>query len=235
MTATALRLDDTSWIATAIRIDDQPRDLVEGSQLRLGFAGGRVAIHAGCNQMSAGYSVSGAEVTIEQPASTMMAGPPALMAQDAWVGKALTEQPLTGRLTGDTLTLVRPGAEIVFGSRATVSPDAALIGTLWRLDAIRANHGVASIPEGVVATLQVSEDGRATIATGCNNGGAEVRVLDGTLVFDKVFLTRRHCEGDRGETESSVVSVLEGEVAFQIVEKTLTLTNGDRGLVYRAP
>ena len=35
-------------------------------------------------------------------------------------------------------------------------------------------------------------------------------------------------------TESAVLAVLDGAVEWSITEKTLTLTRGDRGLVYKA-
>jgi heat shock protein HslJ len=42
------------------------------------------------------------------------------------------------------------------------------------------------------------------------------------------------CEGEAGAVEATVTAVLDGSVDVIIEGDTLTITNGDRGLVYTA-
>jgi heat shock protein HslJ len=93
----------------------------------------------------------------------------------------------------------------------------------------------SSVPSGVdPPTLLITDDGEATVFTGCNRGGASVEIADTSATFGPMRLTKMACGSDAASVEASVVAVLDGEVHFAIEGSQLSLTNADRGLDYRA-
>jgi heat shock protein HslJ len=230
-------LDGTSWIATGVTDAGRPHPLVAGSELRVEFADGNISVHAGCNGMGGSYRLSAdSELSVGPLAGTEMACDQPLMDQDAWLSRTVFASPLTAAVDGDTLTLSRTGLELVLTARSVVSPDVLLEGTSWQLDGIRSGASMSSVPTGTRApTLLVAADGSVTLDTGCNAGRSTATVSGSTITFGPVMTTKKACADRAGrETESAVLAVLDGAVEWSVTEKTLTLTKGDRGLVYRA-
>lgn len=230
-------LDGTSWIATGITEGGKLHALVPGSELRVDFKDGNISIKAGCNGLGGSYTLSpDAELGTGPLAGTMMACAQDLMDQDAWLSGTVFASPLSVAVDGDTLTLSRAGLELVLKDRAVVSPDALLEGTAWQLDGITSGQTVSSVPSGVhVPTLTLASDGTVTLHTGCNGGRSTATVEGSTITFTPAMTTKMACKDKAGrETERAVLAVLDGAVEWSITEKTLTLTKGDHGLVYRA-
>ncbi len=230
-------LDGTSWIATRITEGDQLRALVAGSELRVDFTGGNISISGGCNGMGGSYRLSGdAELSTGQLSGTEMGCDQDLMDQDAWLSGTVFASPLSVQVGGDTMILRRKDLELTLVDRAAVAPDRLLEGTTWQLDGIRIGDSVSSVPAGKrLPTLTITGDGTVNLDTGCNSGGSTATVQDSTITFGPVMTTKMACAGKAGrQTESAVLAVLDGAVEWSITEKTLTLTKGDRGLVYKA-
>ena len=164
--------------------------------------------------------------------STMMACEQALMDQDTWVSEFLTSSPEIS-LDGGTLTLT--------GSDATISLEAktaaALEGTTWVLTGTVATEAVSSLPADAEASLTIT-DGQAAIQTGCNSGSASVEVTETTMTFGPVALTKMACPDDLTALEASVISVLDGEVTYEVTGDTLSIRkagpDGEIGLEYTA-
>ena len=220
-------LDGKAFTSTSVK----GYDLVAGSKIEMAFEADRLAVNAGCNSMGSEYSFTGTELTwTGTPAATMMACPDDLMAQDTWITGLLTAG-MAAELDGDTLTLTSGDVTIVLAS----SPDAPVVGTDWTLTGTVAGGAVTSVPAGVKApTLMIAKDGTAQLFTGCNSGSSTVKVGDSTLTFGPVVTTKMYCGGAAGELEHQVVSVLDGEVHYVDDGNTLTLSQGDQGLVYTA-
>jgi heat shock protein HslJ len=72
------------------------------------------------------------------------------------------------------------------------------------------------------------------VFTGCNNGSASVVIDEEVLTFEPLVLTRVACDGETGEMEAAQTAVLDGEVAYELDEGSLTLTKADRSLTYRS-
>ena len=233
---TVPELDDTSWVATAVTEHGQPRALVPGSQLIVAFSGGRISIDAGCNTMGGTYTLSEqAELRAGTLATTLMACAQPLMDQDHWLTATVFAAPLVASVEGDTLTLSREGLELRLTDKSVAAPDALLEGTAWQLEAIRSGETVSSLPAGAKApTFALAADGTVTLDTGCNRGRTTATVSGSTLTLGPVTTTKMACPDHAGrQTEAAVLAVLVGPVEWSITDKTLTLTNGDHGLVYR--
>jgi heat shock protein HslJ len=207
-------------------------DLVEGTNVILGFETDTVGAQAGCNTQSGGYTIADGALDVSTMASTMMACDDALMAQDTWLADFLTSSPKIS-LDGDTLTLT--------GSDATISLEAKtgtpLEGTTWVLTGTVATEAITSLPADADASLTIT-DGNAEIKTGCNSGSTSVEITDTTMTFGPIALTKMACPEELTTLENSVLAVLDGEVAYEIKGDKLSIrkdaADGEIGLEYTA-
>ena len=206
-------------------------DLVTDSVIRLTFDGSRLAVSAGCNTMSTGFTVSkGTLAWTAEPPTTMMACEEDLMAQDTWISGLLTKG-LPATLQDNTLTL--KGADVTIELKEETNTK--VVGTTWTLETLIQKDTASSLPAGVEPpTLKIADDGTAAVFTGCNTGRTTVEVTDGTLTFSPMGLTKMACGNDAAKVESAVVAVLDGEVEAEVSGETLTLIKGDQGLTFRA-
>lgn len=224
-------LDGRTFVATSLTDGGRPRPLVEGTELRLAFRDDQLRIDAGCNHLSGGYGLDGDRLTVGQVGGTEMGCPEPLMEQDAWLADVLAGD-LGLRLVEDDLTLTAGEVVIELADRETVSPDRPLLGTRWRLDSLIEGDAVASVPGGVVATLRI-RDGLADVDTGCNELDWDVADDGSTLAFINGVTTDVGCPDDVATVEDAVTRVLDGEATWRITERSLTITNGDRGLGFQ--
>lgn len=230
-------LDGTSWIANSVTEQGQPHALVEGTQLRVEFKDGKISVNAGCNAMGGTYTLSDeAELRTGSLSSTAMGCEQPLMDQDQWISGTVFAKPLVASVRADTLMLSRDGLEVVLTDRALIAPNALLERTSWQLKGIRSGDSISSVPTvATVPTFTLAADGTVTLQTGCNPGTAMATVSGSTITFGPVTATKKACADRAGrETEAAVLAVLDGAVEWSITEKTLTLTKGDRGLIYQA-
>jgi heat shock protein HslJ len=223
---------DRVFVSTAV----EGYPLVDGTEIVLTFEGDRISASGGCNQLGSTWTLDGDVLVVPDMAMTQMAcEPAALMDQDTWIAALLTSSP-TATLEGDTLTLSADGAVVTFTDQETVNPDRPLEGTDWTLDGVRTADAVSSVPAGgAVPTLRF-EGGQAVVTTGCNTGSTGYEVGDGEITFQPMALTLAACvDPAMAAVEQAIVATLSGTVAYEIDADVLTLTNGDQGLIYRAP
>jgi heat shock protein HslJ len=220
-------LGGTSWVGTKA----DPSSPADPALITLAFDDTALSGTGGCNRMGGDYSVADGVLTVGAMFSTEMACEEPLMAQDAWLSAFLDGATVV--LHGDTLDLARDGVIVTLTDRAAGDPDRPLEATNWVLDGIVTGDAVSSVPDGVTASL-VIEDGTVRVDTGCNGGGGTVTVMDTTLVFGSLAMTEKVCAGSAGDVERAMGAVLAGAVAYVITADTLTLTNADGGLVFRA-
>lgn len=231
--ATAEALDGRSYVSQSV----EGRELVAGTTLTLSFDDGTLSANAGCNTMNGPYEVDEGRLRwTETPAATMMGCDEDRMVQDQQIVQLL-KGGVDATLDGDELTLATPNVTIVLLDQRQAEPDQPLVGTMWTLDSIIEGDTVSSVPaDAEPATLTISDDGQAQVFAGCNRGGGTATVgQDGSSVeFGPIALTRMACEGSAAEVEAAVTAVLDGTVEVVLEGGSLTLTNGDQGLVFTA-
>jgi heat shock protein HslJ len=197
-------------------------DLVEGSEITMNFLDDSVSVNAGCNTMNGGFEITDGEFVADQFAMTMMACDDPLMAQDTWLSEFLASSPSIS-LDGSTLSFS--------GDEVTITLDeiepAALVGTTWTVTGTVANEGVSSVPVDSTASITIADDGTVAVNTGCNSGSGSVEVGDDTLTFGPIATTLMACPPEQTALETSVLSVLQGEVAYEIDGSNLSLRSGD--------
>jgi heat shock protein HslJ len=233
----APEVDGRSYLSTGVTLDGLDRPLVPGTVVRLGFADGAISANAGCNTMGGKVTFDGARMAIAGGlASTEMACPEELMAQDAWLA-ALLMAGADITVRDDRLTLVSAGTEIAMQDVQTAVPDAPLVMTEWVLDTVVEGDVASSVPAGVTATLAFGSGvPKAFVETGCNTGSGDVDYDATTMTFGPLALTKRACaDASAAAVEAAVTAVLQGQVAYVLEGRQLTVTKGDEALVYRAP
>ena len=221
-------------VVTGVTDDGKPHDLVPGSQVRFTFDDKTMGITAGCNNLSGDYDLDGDRLTVGAIGGTEMGCERPLMDQDTWLA-GLFEAPVT--VGGDPLTFRSGRVVLTVADREDVLPDRPLVGTRWRVDGLVSGDAVSSVPSGVEAWLEIAEDGRVTLNTGCNQGNGTVAVGDATLTFGPLATTRKLCKfANNGgqEVEQTMLAVLDGETTYDIVEQSLSITKGQKGLTLRA-
>lgn len=83
-----VQLDGNTFTSTSV----EGRELVPGTQIALAFDHGAMAAQAGCNTMRGEYTDEGGTLAWTGPvASTRMACPPDLTAQDEWLAGLLAD------------------------------------------------------------------------------------------------------------------------------------------------
>jgi heat shock protein HslJ len=212
------------------------RTLVPGSVITLSFLEAALSANAGCNTLSGPATWAAGTLIVPEGAlaATQMACEPGLMAQDTWLAAFLTSKPAL-TLVGTRLVLAKDGVSLTLVEEQALP----LEGTTWTLTATIANAGVTTVPEGVISTLTIPPAGTTMqVQAGCNSMAPQVTrdegdsAAQGTLTIATAPITLMACEGEAAKVEQHVISVLEGQVDYTIDGDTLTLKNGDLGLVY---
>ena len=230
-------LDGRTFLSTAVTEHTAPRQLFEGSRIRLRFDHGRLNADAGCNQLSGPYTVDGAVLVIGSLSMTEMACmPPERMEQDTWLADLLGSRP-TITVSGDVLVLSARSTEITLLDREVADPDRALVGPRWQVESIITGDAVSSLPAAVEAHMTFTADGRVSGSTGCNQFSGAYQATADTITFGQIGMTKKACTGGANTLEMAVTVLFDGRgVPYRIDADRLTMTypDGTGGLQLRA-
>lgn len=219
---------EKTWRLTSGAVDGTPLALVDGHPVTLTAADGSVGGTAACNHYGGTLTESGTRSTITDISVTeMYCGVPGVMELEAAYLAAL-QRIDTAFNNADDLVLTGEGAELRF-SEVPPEPPAALIGTNWRLESLVDGDSVSSV--AAPAFIVFEEDGHVGGSNGCNLFGGTYTATEG---FRDLFQTLIGCMGDVAAQETFFMSVLGDQATLGIDGATLTITTGDRSLVFRA-
>lgn len=79
---------------------------------------------------------------------------------------------------------------------------------------------------GPTASITIADDATVAVGTGCNTGSGTGEVTDTTLVIAPLAAARRACPGEANPSEAGVLTVLQGEVTYEISANTMPLRSG---------
>jgi heat shock protein HslJ len=197
----------------------------------MAFNNGQISGNAGCNGFFAGYVIDGAQLTIEQGASTMMACPEPEMAQETAIWAALGQAASYTVVDGQLTILNSDGVAVISFAAQEV---ASLTGVVWRAtDYNEGNGSVVVVMEGTEITAIFSEEGGLSGSAGCNNYVTQYK-LDGSQInIGPAASTMMFCEEPAGvmEQESAYLKALESAATFAVEGQSLTLLAADGALV----
>lgn len=229
-TTAAPQLTDRAFLSVAVTDGGAARPLVAGTRIRLDFRGTEIGANAGCNSIGGTYRIEGGRLIVDATGMTEMGCDQPRHEQDDWLSEFLSSDP-TFRLAGDELTLESGSVVIRLMDRRIVQPDLALAGVTWTVVSIISGDAVASVPQGVTATLLFHADGTVDVNTGCNQGSGSWKPVGSGIEITSVMLTKRGCDAQTGAMESAVMGLIDtGALAASIEGGTLTLMAGTNGL-----
>jgi heat shock protein HslJ len=231
------RLGGRTFLSTAVTENAAPRQLFEGSRIRLRFDQGRLNADAGCNQLSGAYTVDGSELVIGSLSMTEMGClPPERAEQDTWLADLLGSRP-TITVSGDVLVLRAGSTEITLLDREVADADRALVGPRWQVESIITGDAVSSMPAAVEAHVTFTADGRVSGSTGCNQFSGAYQATANNITFGQIGMTKKACTGGVKTVEMAVTVLFDGRpVPYRIEADQLTMTypDGTGGLQLRA-
>lgn len=228
-TAGSGSLQGVDWVLMAYRSGDTLVEL-EDTQgpARLRFQDGRVSGSAGCNRLTGSYTLEGEAIRFDPSmATTMMACPEPLMAQEQAVHAALAEV-ASHRRGADRLELLDGDGALVL--RFVVLESLPLAGSVWHLLAYNnGKEAIVSALAGTQLTLELREDGTLGGFDGCNRYMSGYTLEDGRLTIGPIATTRMACRGPQGVAEQAAAfaAALGTVTGFHIEGDELTLLNAE--------
>jgi heat shock protein HslJ len=231
----AAELEQTDWRLVQYRTEAGLADAADaGRPAVLRFDDGRLSGSAGCNRLLGSYTRDGASLKLApNMASTMMACPPPLMAQEQAVTRALAATAAYQLADAGLMLLDAAGRPVLTFRELAPEP---LAGTRWRLTHYNnGKGGVTTVLEGTEIALMLGADGQLS-GKACNNyrGGY---VVDGDVfqLEGPIAATKMACPGPEGTgaQESAYFDALERVAAYRISGDELTLTDADGATLAR--
>ena len=114
---------------------------------------------------------------------------------------------------------------------AKSSASSALQGT-WKLTQYGSSDVMMPAVEDADASLAFADDGTVSGSGGCNSLGGTYEVKGSEITFGAITSTLMACDDARNAQESFVTQVLTGTAQYEVDAQTLTITNGDKVLVF---
>ncbi|MBT2507347.1 META domain-containing protein [Streptomyces sp. ISL-98] len=239
-----LQVAGVDWTVDSVTVDGKKLAAPKGTTVRIdedgdngkGNGKARASGNSGCNQFGADVDVTGDTITVGPGQTTEMA-----CAKDIQKFEENLQRTFRGALkakvTDDKLTLTTTKGDTI--ALTAEKPDAAapLVGTKWRVESLLDGDTATSLPKDVAgkANLVFGKDGSVGGNLGCNNVTGQAKVSGSTLTFSKIATTRKMCPPKIMETERALLKILDGEVKYELRDRTLTLTAEDgNGLDARA-
>jgi heat shock protein HslJ len=225
-------LEGHTFLSESVTEAGEPRDLVDGTQIRLEFGDdGNLSVNAGCNHLLATASIGADALEVDGVGGTEMGCDPDRHAQDEWISEFLTGS--TGwALDGDRLTLTSGDTEIVLLDRVVADPDRPLEGTRWIVDTIISGSGNDGAASSMYAGTEgsawlVIEDDRFTAHSGCREYTGSVTESGTQLAFADTVQTDPACAPELEEIDEVMAAIVTGEVEFNIEAARLRLDHPD--------
>ena len=225
-------LIDGSWILTSGSIDGETMTLVDDYTITMVIAGGEIGGRAACNSYGGFVAIGDASFALDALSWTEMGCEPAPMELEGQFLQGISLVDTAAR-SGDTARLTGPGVSFDFALVPPV-PTAQLIDSTWVLDTIIQGETASSTTTSAEpATLRLDGDGTFVGSTGCRRVSGDYVVSGSSLQFTS-WGADGNCPTELQSQDSSVVSVLEGDIGVTIDGNRLTLTvAGGEGLAYR--
>jgi heat shock protein HslJ len=222
-------LTGTIWNLTSLN----GQSLVPTTSITAEFSeDGNLSGSSGCNNYTTTYESDGSNITINmsQAASTMMACPEPIMAQETAYMQAL-DQATTYEVNADTLTLFDAADEpvVIF---STVSQD--LAGTSWEV--ISYNNGKEAVVSVIIDTQITAEfggSGELLGSAGCNNYFGPYETDGENISMGPFGTTRKACQEPEGimEQESQYLAALETADTYSIDGLNMNMRTADGATV----
>lgn len=221
---------DGEWTLVGGIHHGDPVPLPDEAPITMTVSGSEIGGRAACNTYGGEITLDGDRITIGAMSMTEMGCDPAIMEAESAYVAALADVERWSR-AGETLTLSGETVELTY-ELVPPTPDAALVGTTWRLDGLVDGDAVSSTM-GDPAILELRDDGALSGTTGCRTFDGRYELGDGTVRVTELINDDRACP-DLVTQDEHVLAVIGDGFGYVIAGNQLTLSDGRFGLVYLA-
>jgi heat shock protein HslJ len=216
---TTASFEEQPWVlASGV---DLPQD-VSVSRPSATFADGTVGGTTGCNRYTAGYTVDGDSLELDEVAATLMGCPPPADAIERAYLAAL-EQVAGWRLEGEELVLVDgDDGELLRFEAATPVGE-------WEATGVLSGDAFASLVAGTTITARFNENGTISGSGGCNTYTSSFTTDGGAIRITKPAATRKACPSPAGvmEQEAAFFAALPAAESYRMGGSSLELLSPD--------
>lgn len=229
----AAGLEGTRWLLESLAgPDGETVPALPDREVTAEFSDGALTGSGGCNNYFGSYTVDGANLTIGQVGSTMMACMPEAIMQQETQFFANLQSAATYTIVDGQLQIADATGNVVLTFAAT--EPIALTGTTWA--ATGYNNGreaVVSVLNGTSVTAVFGEDGTLSGLAGCNQYTAGYTTDGETITVEPPASTRMFCTEPEGimDQEAAYLAALPTAATYRIDGNKLELRTADGALV----
>lgn len=220
-----------TFVSTKVTVDGKPHTLVDTTTITMTFKGADLGFQAGCNSMFATVRAGGDGLVVQGPiGGTEMGCDAPRMDQDSWLARVLEGATITRQ--GGTVLVTKGTTVITLVDKASVTPNAALVGTTWLFDTEINGDTAASMPVGgeQLWLRLAGAPSTYTAFDGCRTGSGTVSLSGSTLTFGDGLWSAQPCQsptsGGPMVNQIALGSFLRGKVSVHLEGSRLTLTKG---------
>ncbi len=192
-------LEGTNWVLESLRGESA----LSETTVMAGFqVDGRMSGSTGCNNYNAAYTTDGDTITISPGATTLMACPTPIMAQESAFLDVLASA-TTYKIEGDEMEL-KDASGAVIAKFSDLEP-VSLENSSWQVIGYNnSKQAVVSVIIGTEITANFGEDGTLSGSAGCNNYTATYKVNGDNISIGPAAATRMFCPEPDGVMEQEV-------------------------------
>lgn len=230
---TAAGLEGTRWVLESqVGPNGETVPALPDREVTAEFSDGALTGSGGCNNYFGSYTVDGANLTIGQVGSTMMACMPEAIMQQETQFFANLQSAATYTIVDGQLQIADATGNVVLTFAAT--EPIALTGTTWA--ATGYNNGreaVVSVLNGTSVTAVFGEDGTLSGLAGCNQYTAGYTTDGETITIEPPASTRMFCTEPEGimDQEAAYLAALPTAATYRIDGNKLELRTAGGALV----
>jgi heat shock protein HslJ len=180
-----------------------------------------------CNVYGGAFEVDDDSISLGPLASTMRACEDPINRAETDYLAALEAVESSEIDDDDRLVLSGPDVTLVFDA---LDVDEALRGT-WSIVNVASGDAIVSVVEGSEPTLTLSDDGEASVSTGCNNGATSWERDGDSISFGVIAGTLMACEEDLMVQQDAIFAALEASETFEVSPDQLTLLDADGNML----
>ena len=221
-------LEGTNWMLESLRGESALSETTVTAEFQVD---GRMSGSTGCNNYNAAYTTDGDMITISPGATTLMACPTPIMAQEsAFLG--VLASATTYKIEGDEMRLKDVSGAVI--AKFSALEPVSLEGSSWQV--IGYNNGkqaVVSVITGTEITANFGEEGTLSGSAGCNNYNATYEVDRDNISIGPAAATRMFCPEPEGimEQEVQYLAALETAATYIIEIDKMEMRTAEFALV----
>ncbi len=200
------------------------RNLVPGTEIRLGFGPAGCTATAGCSSISGVCRFDDNVLVVAAMSMSAIGCDAQHQEQDNWLATFLLARPTTD-VAEPRITLSKDGTTLTLLDREIASPDRPLVGTQWNGSGIDTGSGLTASVDSARLSVAFASDGQVQTFSGCQRASGTAVARNGMISFGALTYDNGICpDSDLEPQSASFLFVLNGmDVTYAIEERQLKI------------